>query len=140
MNYPFNIPSIGQLQPGFAQNPHIVNVQAFQGVNASVVAGTPVDPLAVVNAENTVESIREQKVRTCSVTSPGLTTSLVGFPGVITNEVIETAKNRAHKLRETRQKYCEFLLGFNPNLLPYRCIIAIRVTTRRRGVRPTTVP
>lgn len=35
--------------------PHIVNVQAFQGVNASVVAGTPVDPLAVVNAENTVE-------------------------------------------------------------------------------------
>lgn len=64
----------------------------------------------------------------------------MGLPGVITNEVIETAKNRAHKLTETRQKYCEFILDFNTNLLPYRCIIAIRVTTRRRGVRSTTVP
>jgi hypothetical protein len=55
--YPYNIPSVADIHPVLAINQNIVNVQAFQGVNMSKAIGTPVDPLAAVEAERTVKAL-----------------------------------------------------------------------------------
>ncbi|KAF8231427.1 hypothetical protein L208DRAFT_1398885, partial [Tricholoma matsutake] len=80
INYPSNVPSVTQIHPAIANNPNILNVQAFQGVHASKAIGTPVDPLAVIDVEGTIEVLSAFK-RT--------------LPGVITDPIIETAKNYA---------------------------------------------
>jgi hypothetical protein len=61
MNYPYGVPSVAHFHPALAHNPNILNVQAFQGVHASKVIGTPVDPLAVIDAESTVEVLSASK-------------------------------------------------------------------------------
>lgn len=98
MNYPYNVPSVTQIHPGLANNPNIFNVQAFQGVHASKAIRTPVDPLAVIDAEGTVEVLSASK-RT--------------LPGVITDPIIETAKNCAHVLRET---HASLEFGLQPGI------------------------
>jgi hypothetical protein len=55
MNYPYSIPSVTQIHPDLANDPNVVNVQAFQGVHTSNLIGTPINPLAVIDAEGTVE-------------------------------------------------------------------------------------
>lgn len=61
MNYPYNIPSITQAHPALGNNPNIMNVQALQGVHTSNLIGTPIDPVAVTDAERTVEDLSEAK-------------------------------------------------------------------------------
>jgi hypothetical protein len=61
MNYPYNVPSVTDIHPGLGNNPNILNVEAFRGVNASKAAGSPIDPLAVVEAEDTVEFLSGSK-------------------------------------------------------------------------------
>jgi hypothetical protein len=43
------------MNPGLADNANIVNNGAFQGVYASKAGGMPVDPLAIGDAESTVQ-------------------------------------------------------------------------------------
>jgi hypothetical protein len=53
MNYPYE--SVTHIHPALANNPNIANVQALQWVHASKAFGTPLDPLAVADAEHTEE-------------------------------------------------------------------------------------
>jgi len=48
------------MHPAFANNPNI-NTQEFQGVNASNMIGTPIDPLAATDAEGTVQILSVTK-------------------------------------------------------------------------------
>jgi len=87
-NYPYSIFSIADAHPGFANDPSIrelVREAPTFGISDSVVAGNPVDPHAVAKAEYTLKLLLT--LRDCNP--------------VITEPVIETAKNRAHLLRET---------------------------------------
>ena len=128
MNYPYNIASIGQIHPEFAQNPHIRDIRLFEGVNASAIIGTPVNPLAAADAASTVKILLGVESegfffscgvhqRVCTMRTfylfmcRELTIDLClgSLPGVVTSEVIETARNREHVLRDTREwVYCAF--------------------------------
>jgi hypothetical protein len=67
MNYPYSICSVAQIHPVFANDPNIRNVLLFQGVYASNAIGTPIDPLAVDDAERTVQVLSGTKGEcTCS--------------------------------------------------------------------------
>lgn len=103
MNYPHNIPSIAELHPAFAADPNIFNVGALQGIHASKVAGTPIDFQAVQNAENTLELLLGLRSENCiHFLRAGLIHWSEFFP-VITDEIIETARNRIHIIRQTRK-------------------------------------
>ena len=52
-----HIASIGQNHSGFAQNPHIQDIKGSEEVNASIIIGTPVNPLAAADAASTVKHI-----------------------------------------------------------------------------------
>jgi hypothetical protein len=85
----------------------------FQGVNTANMIGTPIDPLAVVEAENTVAVLSAAKCMLffllVHVHNLQLTYHIVNLP-VITDPVIETAKNRAYMLRGARESIsCSFL-------------------------------
>ena len=54
MNYPHDVPSIAQMHTGFAGHPTVQNNPALQGILASKIAGSPIDPLAVPDAEHTL--------------------------------------------------------------------------------------
>jgi hypothetical protein len=99
--YPYTIQSIGQIHP------HLVNIQGLQGVNASNAIGTPIDPLAVIDAENTVAFLSAVKSK-CFLFSTFITNILLSDTPRY-NQVIETAKNRAHVLRGTRELFLLFV-------------------------------
>ena len=98
MNYPYNVPSVTQIPPAFTNNPNILNVQAFQGVHASkTMIGTPVDPLAGIDTEGTVEVLSASKSEHVPIyPCPELMYCLGTLPSMITDPIIETAKNCVH--------------------------------------------
>jgi len=98
MNYPIDIPSIAQIHPALANNLNIINVPVMQGIFSSKVVGAPVDPIAVDEAEETVQML------------VGATRQL---PDLINHNVIELAKNRVHLLRET---HSAMQFGLQPGL------------------------
>jgi hypothetical protein len=98
MNYPYTIRSVAQIHPALADHPHI-NTLPLQGVLVSNAAGSPVNPLAIVDAEKTVEALLAANSE-CMFPSPCPLTYCLGLvPGVFADPIIETAKNRAHLLR-----------------------------------------
>jgi hypothetical protein len=106
MSYPFDIPSIFQKHPLLSKNPHL-NVFGVL-LNASKEANAPIDPLAVIHAEEAVELLLALKGGSCC-TSPclhvSLTYCLAANPGVISDAVVETAKNRSYVLRAIRESH-----------------------------------
>ena len=122
-----HITSIGQNHPGFAQNPHIQDIKGSEEVNASIIIGTPVNPLAAADAASTVKHISGaecegfffffvESINACAFgRAPRghfylsmcreltIYLCLASLPGVVTNDIIETARNRAHVLRDTRE-------------------------------------
>ncbi|KAF8495121.1 hypothetical protein F5888DRAFT_1804983 [Russula emetica] len=95
MNY-----RVAQIHPALADHPHINNIPTLQGIHVSNAAGSPVNPLAVVNAEKTVEALLA-------------TNRLV--PGLFADPIIETAKNRAHVFEEAIY-YASLDLGVQPGI------------------------
>jgi len=54
LNYPFAIQSIANIHPILENNPNF-NILLFQGMHTAIVDGDQVNPLAVMQAERTVE-------------------------------------------------------------------------------------
>jgi len=63
--YPYTIHSVSDMHPVLVNHPNIT-MPAFGGVNESNAIGTPVDVLAVTNAESTVELLSGAKSK-CTV-------------------------------------------------------------------------
>lgn len=76
----------------------------LQGLHTATVAGTAVNPRAVIDAKGTVELLAasQSNVYSCPVLIYLL------LPGLITDPVIETARNREHVLRESRESFISF--------------------------------
>ncbi|KAH9992625.1 hypothetical protein BJV77DRAFT_1001921 [Russula vinacea] len=77
-----HIASIGQNHSGFAQNPHIQDIKGSEEVNASIISG-----LRAPRGHFYLSMCRELTIYLC----------LASLPGVVTNDIIETARNRAHQ-------------------------------------------
>jgi hypothetical protein len=106
--YAFNIGSIATIHPNLAQDPAVQNNQTFAGLHTANVIG-PVDPMAAIDVERTVVALTGVRGK-CFVTfvclyTPQLTYHLENYPGLLTEPVVETAQNRAHLLRQTREGF-----------------------------------
>jgi hypothetical protein len=58
MNYPYNIPSVTQTHPALGDDP---NIQVLQSLHTANLAGTPIDPAAVIEAEDAVKYLSGAK-------------------------------------------------------------------------------
>ncbi|KAF8507930.1 hypothetical protein JB92DRAFT_2832592 [Gautieria morchelliformis] len=85
MAYSINMMSVAQLHPPLDNIQQIHGFPITQGFFSAKAAGEPLDGNAVIEAEDTVQT---------------LVLSQKHWPQVIQDDVVETAKNRAHLLRQ----------------------------------------
>jgi hypothetical protein len=104
--YPYNIGSIVNIHPNLAEDPAVQNNPTFDGIDASNFEGMPIHPAAANNAEGTVAVLKSVQSK-CFIFlyAPQLTYCSGSYPHLITDPVLETARNRAHILRQTREGF-----------------------------------
>ena len=132
---PYNICSVSHIyiHPALANNADL-NMPAFEGVNTSNVAGTPVDPLAVVNAQSTVELLTGAR-SICMLSShfcPQLTTRLLRESSESSDRGCHwNSKNCMHVLRNTCEAVVhDLVLPTDITVMDYRHITGVWTATR----------
>jgi hypothetical protein len=103
MNYPIAIPSIVDIHPALADHPLLPFIP---GLTVGHIAGAPIDPLAVLHAEETARLVAAHvgKVQlVIPICLMLIASPLAAQPDIMDADVARTAWYRVHILQITRE-------------------------------------
>ena len=104
MSYPSAIGSIAQVHPILTNNPRILNHAALNGVLSSKNAGDVLDDQALLDADQTVKSLKSAQSETFPSDIPKYLDIKYAalMPDIISDDIVQSSKTRLHAMRGAR--------------------------------------
>lgn len=106
MNYLYDIPGTAERHPDIADHPNI-SAAVLDAIQVSHAVGTPIDPDAIRDARETIDRLSmvrgNYNSHSLHISANVILNCLENHPDIITDPVIESAKNRVVLLMVTRK-------------------------------------